>query len=101
MKGHYSIDYEYDYILWFRTNSALSNETYLIIKSQMQKCITTKKKGTSQYTEPLRKLCFIITSLFGRDFFMFGKYNDLKHKKSVNFIYGGFSVKGNTHRYVL
>lgn len=42
MKGHYSIDYEYDYILWFRTNSALSNETYLTIKSQMQKCITTK-----------------------------------------------------------
>lgn len=43
MKGHYSIDYEYDYILWFRTNSALSNETYLTINSQMQKCITTKR----------------------------------------------------------
>lgn len=42
MKEHYSIDYEYDYILWFRTNSGLSNETYFTIKSQMQKCIATK-----------------------------------------------------------
>lgn len=37
MEGHYSIDYECDYILWFRTNSTLSNETYLTINFQIHK----------------------------------------------------------------
>lgn len=43
MKGYYSIDYEYNYILCFRTNSVLSNETYLTINSPMQKMYYNKK----------------------------------------------------------
>lgn len=77
MNGHVSIDYEYDYIIWFRTNSALSNKTHLTKESQMQKINKysrkkkKKKKATVRYIESLRKLCCIITSLSGRKFFFF------------------------------
>lgn len=42
-EGTHSIDYECDYFLWFRTNSTPSNETYLTINFQMQKCITAQR----------------------------------------------------------
>lgn len=70
MKGHYSIDYEYDYILWLRTNSTLSNETYLTIKLQILKKMYYYKNWPANIASPLWKWGFIIVSLFGGDVYV-------------------------------
>lgn len=101
MKGHYSIDYEYDYILWFRTNSALSNETYLTIKSQMQKCITTKSYHPIYWTTAeivfYNHISLWETVLYVQQIL----FEQFKQKKVYIFVYDGFSFKAHTHGQVM
>lgn len=50
MKAHYSIDYEYDYILRFGTFSMLSNKSQMTMKSQIQKYISTERHLSIYWT---------------------------------------------------
>lgn len=85
MKGCCSTDCEYDYILRFRTNSALSNETHLTIKSQTPK--RKRKKHHPIYWATVEIMFYNHISLWEKvPFSLQILLEQLKKKHKMNFV---------------